>query len=45
MSKDQDEIGKVNCIEFHPGAAIFVVLFSIADDQISFIGGDYGCCL
>ncbi|WP_019222753.1 hypothetical protein [Bartonella rattaustraliani] len=41
MSKDQDEIGKVNCIEFHQGAAIWV----IADDQIVFIGGDYGCCL
>ncbi len=45
MSKDQDEIGKVNCIALYHGAAIWMGLFSIGGDQISFIGGDYGCYL
>ncbi|WP_180299426.1 hypothetical protein [Bartonella tribocorum] len=45
MSKDQYEIGQINCIALHHGAAIFVALFSIGGDQISFIGGGYGCCL
>ncbi|WP_375620354.1 MULTISPECIES: hypothetical protein [unclassified Bartonella] len=45
MSKDQYEIGKINCIELHHRTAVWVVLFSIGGDQISFIGGGYGCCL
>ncbi|WP_019224222.1 hypothetical protein [Bartonella rattimassiliensis] len=45
MSKDQYEIGKINCIEVHYGAAVWMVLFPIGGEGIIFIGGGYGCCL
>ncbi|WP_208435867.1 hypothetical protein [Bartonella phoceensis] len=45
MSKNQDEMGKINCIALHHGAAIWMVLFPIGGEGIIFIGGGYGFCL
>ncbi len=45
MSKDQYEMGKINCIKLHHGAAIWVVLFSIGGKRILLMGDGYGCCL
>ncbi|WP_375657374.1 MULTISPECIES: hypothetical protein [unclassified Bartonella] len=46
MSKDQYEMGKINCIELHHRTAVWMGWFWRLDGgHIVFIGGGYGCCL
>ncbi|CDO49384.1 hypothetical protein [Bartonella tribocorum] len=45
MSKDQYEIGQINCIALHHGAADWMGCFLGLTGQVFFIGGGYGCCL
>ncbi|MBB5074091.1 hypothetical protein HNQ69_001225 [Bartonella callosciuri] len=46
MSKDQYEMGKINCRELRRQAAVWMGWFwRLAGGHIVFIGGGYGCCL
>ncbi|WP_192813160.1 hypothetical protein [Bartonella vinsonii] len=46
MSKDQYEMGKINCIELCCQAAVFMGwLWRLDGGHIVFIGGRYGYCL
>ncbi len=45
MSKDQYEIGQINCTQLPRGAGDWMGCFLGLACHVFFIGGGYGCCL